>query len=167
MTEFSTEPVFEALRTPLGVIDNEERRSQIEAYIEAARPPLDQSVFDLLSQLSQAINDEVAAHYQIVLDYRQGVLDLKVRPVEPAEGSEEAWSIAVGDDVEKITLRLPAELKEIATQAAAEAGLSANSWFVRMLARSLRTAQEHESEGRRRSRRHRGRRLTGWIGPDA
>ncbi len=176
MTEFTTDSIFQALKTPLGVIDNPERRSQLEGYIEAARVSLERAVFDLLSQFSQAVNAEVSAHYEIALAYRPGVLDLEVRAREPAEPTEEVWSLAEGE-VEKITLRLPAELKELATEAAAKAGLSVNSWFVRVLARALRSAEAPEPPpppGRWPRGPHAGharhggpgQKLTGWVGPE-
>ena len=36
MTEFTTDSIFQALKSLLAVVDNDERRRQIEAYIEAA-----------------------------------------------------------------------------------------------------------------------------------
>ena len=41
-------------------------------------------------------------------------------------------------DVEKITIRIPAELKDLAQQAASKAGTSANTWFIKALARAVR-----------------------------
>jgi hypothetical protein len=77
-------------------------------------------------------------------------------------------------DVEKITLRIPAELKDMAVEAATKAGLSSNSWFVRMLARSVRQSEGFEpprEEPRGRRERHSrhggmGSRITGWVGPE-
>jgi hypothetical protein len=171
MTEFTTESIFEALKSPLGIVDNEERRSQLEGYIEAARLPLERSVSDLLSQFSEAVNGEVSAHYEVTLGYRPGVLDLEVRAREPSEPPEEVWSLAEGE-VEKITLRIPAELKDLATEAAAKASLSVNAWFVRVLARALRSAEgleppAMERHSRREHRHSHGRRVTGWVGPDS
>ncbi len=169
MTEFTTEIIFEALKSPLGVVDSPERRSQLEDYVEAARVPLERSVFDLLSQFGEAVNAEISAHYQVALSYRPGALDLDVRATEPGEAPEETWTLAEGE-VEKITLRIPAELKELATEAAAKASLSVNSWFVRVLARALRSAESAEpadEEWPRQHRGRRGRRLTGWVGPDS
>lgn len=168
--EFTTETIFEALKSTLGVIDNEERRRQIEAYLDAARIPLERAVFDLLSQLAETANREVGTHYEVSLNYRSGVLDLHVRAREPSEPADEAWSMAEGE-VEKITLRIPAELKDLATEAAAKAGLSVNSWFVRMLARALRRVEEPDIESDEPHGRHgphgrRGRRLSGWVGPE-
>src|SRR3990172_8399953 len=138
--EFTTDSIFQALKSPLAVIDNPERQSHVEAYIEAARLPLEQSAFDLLARFGEAVGAAVAPHYQVTLRYRPGVLDLDVRPGEPAESPGETWTLAEGE-VEKVPLRIPAELKDLATQAAAKAGLSVNSWFVRVLARALRRAE--------------------------
>lgn len=168
--EFTIESIFKALRAPLAVVDNPERRSQIEDYIEAARPPLERSVFDLLSSFAEGVDAEVGANYKVSLRYRPGALDLEVRASEQEAEPDEAWTRAEGE-VEKITLRLPAELKDLATEAASKSGLSVNSWFVRVLARALRSAQgmeppEPPETGRRRRRRGRpGQRLSGWIGP--
>ncbi|MEX1255762.1 MAG: toxin-antitoxin system HicB family antitoxin [Dehalococcoidia bacterium] len=173
--EFRTDSIFEALKTPLGVIDNPQRREQIEAYIDTARVQLERSVFDLLSRFGEEVNGQVSAHYQVGLNYRPGALDLEVKQTEAGEAPEQSWSMAEGD-VEKITLRIPAELKDLATEAASKAGLSVNSWFVRVLARAVRSAEEPPPSdtpdgegGLRRRRRHEGgmgRRLSGWVGPE-
>ena len=170
MTEFRTDAIFEALKSPLGVIDNPEHRSQIEAYIEAARLSLERAVFDLLSQFAEAMNGEVSAHYEVALSYRPGVLDLEVRAKEPGGQAEEVWSLGEGE-VEKITIRIPAELKDLATEAAIRAGVSANSWFVRALARALRSTEAAEPPTQEPPGRHghhgpHGQRLSGWVGGD-
>jgi hypothetical protein len=170
--EFRTDTIFDALKGPLGVVDSPERRKQLEDYIDAARLGLESSVFDMLSRFADSVNGQVAAHYQVDLTYRPGVLNLDVREREPTEPEGETWSTAEGD-VEKVTLRIPGELKDLATEAAAKSGLSLNSWFVRMMARALRSADEpdrHERRERRRESRHGGggggSRLTGWVGGD-
>ncbi|MDZ4278632.1 MAG: toxin-antitoxin system HicB family antitoxin, partial [Dehalococcoidia bacterium] len=127
-------------------------------------------------RFAEAVNAEVGAHYQVVLSYRRGALDLEIRQTEPSEPTEEAWSTTEGE-IEKVTLRLPAELKELATEAAAKAGLSVNAWFVRVLARALRSAEPPDAEPPARPRRGRhgwherheqhgqpGQRLSGWVG---
>ena len=171
MTEFKTDEIFEALKNPLGVIDNPERQDQIKEYIEAARVSVERSVFDLLSKFADAVNQEVSAHYEVTLNYKPGVLDLDVRRREDAEPDVEAWSMSDGE-VEKITIRVPSELKEMAADAAKKASISANSWFVRQLARSVR-GSDIDVTVETRGRRHRGRRkgrggkLSGWVGPES
>lgn len=170
MTEFKTDAIFEALKRPLGVIDDPARRQQIESYIDAARDNLERAVFDLLSEFAETVNDEVSAHYEVSLNYKPGVLDLSVRAREVSEPDVEAFSMEDGD-IEKITIRVPSELKEMAAEAAKQASLSANSWFVRQLARSVRSA-DVDVRVERRQQRGRGRRkgpggkLSGWVGPE-
>jgi len=172
MTEFRTEEIFQTLKGLLRVIDNEEKRRQIESYIDAAQAPVERAVFDLLSHFAEAVDGQVSGHYRVNLSYRPGVLDLEVRPSGPGEQQGEAWSSMPEGEVEKITLRIPGELKELATEAAARAGLSVNAWYVRMLARALRSSEAPEpprDEGRRRGRHERhgsGQRLSGWVGPE-
>ena len=172
-TELRTEPVFDALKQPLGLMESDERRRQAEAYIEAARTPVERAVFDLMSQLVQAVDERVGEHYRIRLAYKPGGLALEIE--EKVQNGEEArWSTLEGD-VEKITIRVPAELKDLATQAAARAGTSANSWFVKALARAIRSNasgppppppwddDRHRDRGRDRGR---GSRFSGWVGGD-
>lgn len=169
--QFTTDAIYEALKSPLGVVDNPERRQQLESYVEAARLPLERAVFDLLAQLAGAVNDSVSAHYEVTLGYKAGLLELDVRTREPAEAPDDPWTTTEGD-VEKVTLRLHAELKDLAADAATKAGLSLNSWLVRVLARSVRSfdAPELPERGPRgRPRRHGhggGSRLSGWVGPE-
>lgn len=166
-TELRTEPVFDALKQPLALIESDERRRSIETYIDAARTPLERSVHDLLSELAQAIDDKVSAHYRVRLTYRPGGLQVEVDEKSGANG-EERFSTMDGD-VEKITIRIPAELKDLAQQAAAKGGTSANTWFVKALARAVRNIdiQTAPPPAGREGRRHgRGSRLSGWVGGD-
>lgn len=179
-TELRTEPVFDALKQPLALIETEERRQAIETYVEAARTPLERAVYDLMSQMAVAIDEQVSNHYKIRLNYRPGGLAVEVEARAPAAGEEQAWSTSEGD-VEKITIRIPAELKDLAQQAASQAGTSANTWFVKALARAVRNIEIQSAPpqpgrphraGWQDDRRGRGRdsgggsRLSGWIGGD-
>jgi hypothetical protein len=172
MTEFRTDEIFQTLKGILRVIDNEEKRRQIESYIDAAQAPVERAVFDLLSHFAEAVDGQVSGHYRVKLSYRPGVLDLEVRPSEPGERQAGDWSSMPEGEVEKITLRIPGELKELATEAAARAGLSVNAWYVRMVARAVRNAESPEpprDEGSQRGRQERhgsGQRLSGWVGPE-
>ena len=129
MTESTTDDIFEALKVPLGVIDNPERQQQIKDYIEAARVNVERSVFDLLAQFAEAVNEEVSAHYEVTLNYKPGVLDLDVKRREAREPDDAGWSMADGE-VEKITIRLPAEPQERAAEAAKPGSTCAQMWPV-------------------------------------
>lgn len=169
--ELRTGPLFDALKQPLALVESDERRRAIETYIEAARIPLERAVHDLMSQLVQAVDERVGEHYRVRLAYRPDGLGLEVEErVQNAAGDEAGWAALEGD-VEKITIRIPAELKDMATQAAQRAGTSANTWFVKALARALRNIEVQQSppqrSGREERRRHGpGSRFTGWVGGD-
>lgn len=174
-SEFSTQPVFDALKQPLALIDNDDRRRAIETYIEAARTPLERAVYDLMSQVAQAVDEKVAAHYRVRLAYRSAGLAVEVDE-RTGNGDAPEYSALEGD-VEKITIRIPAELKDLAQQAASKAGTSANTWFIKALARAVRNIDVQTAppppfgrEAPRGPGRHRGpgpgSRLSGWIGGD-
>jgi hypothetical protein len=175
MVELRTEPVFDALKQPLALIESDDRRRAIETYIETARTPLERAVFDLMSQLAAAVDEQVGEQYRVRLSYQPGGLAVEVdekAPAAAAPGDEAQWSGADGD-VEKITIRIPAELKDLAQQAASRAGTSANTWFVKALARAVRnidvqTAPPPETRGRWKEERRpgRGSRISGWVGGD-
>jgi hypothetical protein len=164
-TEIRTEPVFDALKQPLALIESDERKRAIETYVEAARMPLERAVFDLMSQVAQAVDARVGAHYRVRLSYRPGGLAVEVD--ERTGSGEEPQYSAMEGDVEKITIRIPAELKDLAQQAASKAGTSANTWFVKALARAVRNIEVQTEPSRgswREERRGRGSRLSGWVG---
>ena len=165
-TELPTEPLFDALKQPLALIESDERRRVIETYLEAARTPLERAMHDLLSELATAVDEKVSAHYRVRLSYRPGGLQVEVDEKTGGSGEDARFSTMEGD-VEKITIRIPAELKDLAQQAAAKGGTSANTWFVKALARAVRNidVQTAPPPGRREERRHgRGSRLSGWVG---
>lgn len=164
-SDLDPRPVLDALRQPLPLVEDPQRRAQLEAYIEAARPQVERAVFDLMSQLVATLGEQVGDHYRVRLAYRPEGLALEVEE-KVQDGDEERWSALEGD-VEKITIRVPAELKDLATQAASRAGTSANSWFVKALARAIRNVEaQQQSPPWREERHHRGSRLSGWVGGD-
>jgi hypothetical protein len=174
-TELRTEPLFDALKQPLALIESEDRRQAVETYIETARTPLERAVFDLMSQLAAAVDEKVGDQYRVRLSYQPGGLAVEVNEKVGVAGDEQQWSTTEGD-VEKITIRIPAELKDLAQQAAGRAGTSANTWFVKALARAVRNIEAQQAppmppsppRGWSDERRHggRGSRLSGWVGGD-
>ncbi len=175
-TELDTAPLFEALRQPLALVESDERKAAIETYIEAARTPLEKAIYDLTSQLVEGVSEQVKDHYRVRLAYRPGGLTVEVDE-RASNGEEVQYTAMEGGDVEKITIRIPAELKDLAQQAASNAGTSANTWFVKALARAVKNIEVQTApppswrEERRAERREsrgpgRGARLSGWVGED-
>jgi hypothetical protein len=168
--ELRLEPIFDALKQPLALVENDERRRAIESYIETARLPVERAVYDLVSQVVHSVDERVGERFRVRLAYRPQGLALEVdEKAANGNGEEASWASLEGD-VEKITIRIPAELKDLATQAAQRAGTSANTWFIKALARALRnmdaTQQAPPADPPRRPHEHGRSRFTGWVGGD-
>ena len=179
--------IFAALEQSLVLIDNVERRADIQRYIELGRVPLQRAVFDLLSEVVTAVND-AGGDVRARLVYESGTLNLLVESATADRAEAKQETVFSGDDeVAKVTIRLPGELKDIIDRAADVQGLSANSWYVRELGRiarrtrdQMRTSLDHvqrdlrrteqdlrhtERENRRANRARRSN-LKGFVGGD-
>jgi uncharacterized protein (DUF1778 family) len=69
--------------------------------------------------------------------------------------------------MEKVTIRIPSELKDLISQAANLRGISVNNWYVRELGRTIsRQVREQVREEQRRERheRRQSRGLRGFVG---
>ena len=170
-TEIDLGPLLAGLEQPLQLISDADTRDRLQAYINAARPQVERAAFDVLSQAVNAFNDanpEQRAH----LEYGDGALHVRM---EAASDSEPAPAFD-DSDLEKVTLRLPKELKELIDMAAGRHGISANNWYVRELSRTIarqvhnamrEAGREDRRDGRRRGfYRGRGGSLQGFVGGD-
>jgi len=140
--------IFAALDQPLALIDNPDRRAEVERYLQAARVHLERAAFVLLSQLVDAMNANGGRKAR--LQYEGGGLRLAFDAAAQAEADapEADAFFSVEGDMEKVTIRLPKDLKELIDQAATYAGRSANSWYIRELARAIaRHARDFQRHG--------------------
>src|SRR3954453_747342 len=117
--QLNLEGVFEALRRPLDLIDNPERRADFERFIEAAKVHQERAIFDLASDIATAVN-EAGTSAKVRLEYAGGKLSVVAEEARPAEGTEPVFT--EGDDVERVTIRLPARLKAMVDEAAGQSG---------------------------------------------
>jgi hypothetical protein len=164
----------------------EEIHRQLEAAAEAggdeARELAGRLVAPLDAAIRLALQDVLAAAAEeITVELAPGSVELRLRarepefvvtppPVDPSvddpsagEATPSVRPAADGDEgsVSRINLRLPDHLKARIERAAADDGLSVNSWLVRASA----TALERRDGARRRERRapHGAQRYTGWA----
>jgi hypothetical protein len=136
-TDINLDPVFEALVRPLALIDSPERRDEMQRFAAASRGYQERAIFDLLSSVTGAINDANTGA-RVTLEYRNGGLGLAVeaeREDAPAEADAEELASRMGGELERLSLRLPSQIKKEIDSAADQQGVSVNSWCVRALAR--------------------------------
>jgi hypothetical protein len=140
-----------------------------------SRPALERALADLLADVVAEVNAGLEeAQVDIVFRGSGGggfAVEVKQRegPAETADGSEDDQAATLSmADAEKLTLRLPADLKERASASAVATGVSLNAWIVRAIARELdgRETRRFRREFRadRRGGPEGGSSLRGWVG---
>jgi hypothetical protein len=123
----------------------------------------ERAIFDLLDGMATKIN-EAGTNARIKLEYQGGRLNLAV---ESADQQIDAGpALSAGDEIERVTIRLPAHLKRAIDEAAVSSGMSINTWYIRTLARALAFRGIHgrghgEPGVHHGGRRGRGRRMPG------
>ena len=152
-TPIDFEPLLAGLEQPLQLVTDPQAREQLRAYVGAARPHVERAAFDVLSQAVSGFND-ANPEQRARLEYADGRLYISV---DPAPDGEPEASFTEGD-LEKVTLRLPRELKELIDMAAGRHGISANNWYVRELSRTIARHVRDSMRGSSREERHEGRR---------
>jgi hypothetical protein len=168
-TQIDLSSLLAGLEQPLGLIDNEQRRNDLQAYVGAARPHVERAAFDVLSGVVAAFND-AAQEQRARLEYSGGGLFLVVDATGSDHEPEAGQAFSEGDQ-ERVTLRLPKELKDLIDSLASRGGMSANNWYVRELSRVI---GRHMRDGlrveiRNERRGYRGRRsssMKGYVGED-
>jgi hypothetical protein len=159
-----TRTLTDSLKAALPLIDNPERRADIERYLTSTELLLERGLHNLLAGIVQQINE--AGGPQLRLDYSGDGLAISVEPVlSPPSEPEPSFAADIEGDFEKVTIRLPSELKDLIGQAAQLRGLSQNSWYLRELARAIARQAPAPPEGPPPpSGARRGRRLRGYVG---
>jgi len=166
-TPIDFSPLLAGLEQPLQLIGDAERRRDLEAYVAAARPHVERAAFDVLSQAVSAFNDG-GGDREARLEYRDGGLHLTLSPRRDTPEPETSFD---DGDLDRVTLRLPRELKQLIDNAAGRHGMSANNWYVRELSRvigrGIRDTMRDEARSQRRGNRgRRGGSLRGVVGGD-
>jgi hypothetical protein len=170
--DIDLQPLIDALAGPLALIDSPERRADIQRFLEMGRVHLERALIDLLSRLVGLIGDAGGPPARVEWRAGRPVLVISTAPAaaSTAEEEEPEELFTVEGDMEKVTIRIPAELKDLISQAASLRGLSVNSWYVRELARSIsrgvREQVREDMRSRRREARQRrgGSSLRGFVG---
>jgi hypothetical protein len=167
-TRLDLDTLLTGLEQPLQLIDNLQRRQELQAYVSAARPQVERAAFDLISAAVAAFND-ATQETQAKLEYDITGLHLVVEPLKEGPTPEASFS---DSDPERVTLRLPKELKDLIDSLASRHGMSSNNWYVRELSRvigrsvgdSVREEMRDEMRAGRRGYRARSSRLKGFVG---
>jgi hypothetical protein len=134
--------VFDSLQRPLALVEDQQRREDMQRFLDAARIHQERAVVDLISDMVAKVN-EASGDTRVRLEYQAREFRLAVETNTPEPDTGDPMTRMDGD-LEKVTIRLPKILKDRIDQAVSERGTSLNSWYVRGLARSV----AHHTRGR-------------------
>jgi hypothetical protein len=155
--------ISDSLKAALPLIENAERRADIERYLSSTQLLLERGVHNLLAGVVQQINE--AGGPPLRLEYSPAGLSITVEAGSaPQKEPEPAFTADLEGDFEKVTIRLPSELKDLISQAAQLRGLSQNSWYLRELARAIGRQGPPPPEAPTPPGGRRGRSLRGYVG---
>jgi hypothetical protein len=159
--------VFEAFDAALQLLPDEAQRDTVRRVLSVSRDSVQRAVHEVVSQVADEVNESSGGALHVTLHDVPGALDLEVNttPLSAPPGEETA-DLFEDSEIERLTLRLPAELKDIAALAAEQAGVSLNTWLTRLVSREAVPrpgSQPHGQHGRKHGPGG-GQSVKGWIG---
>jgi hypothetical protein len=151
----------------------DEQTRQIAAVLGAALEPaarltLMNALSDLAAEVTAALDDHVVEvrldgrDVRVVVNPGAGPGPTADSPPPPSSGTRSTGFTDVGGDISRMTLRLLDQLKGQAERAAAEQGVSLNTWVSQAVQGALRGETWHERRGGSDERRGRNR-VQGWV----
>ena len=142
---FDLRRIAEAQKKALVLVESPDRRQVLEQFLEGSAPLIEAAARDVLQELAEEINDQLAPHARLRL-VQEGS---RVMPEIVSSGAEMGGrrKLAIGSDtVSKVLVRMPSNVKTRAADAAQKAGTSLNSWTVNVLERALVNLRDHQRE---------------------
>ena len=163
-----TSSIYQALEGALSLVDEVERE-RMQRILSAGQDSVQRALLDLLRGVADEVNAVGGNAVHAEIAYGANGAEFKVSAASPAEeGAAIEFEFDTGE-IERLTLRLPSELKELAAFAAEQHGVSLNTWLTRLVSReaSRRSERDRGSGPGGRGRRGGpggGQSLKGWIG---
>ncbi len=157
-------PILEAFDGALDLIEDEPQRARLQRVLRAAAPAVEGAAVAMIRGAATEVNEVAGGAVRAEVVHTADGPELRVEALSPMEHASTAPDLEFdASEIERLTLRLPSELKEIAAIAAEQAGVSLNAWLTRVV------SQEAGRRGRTSGRHGRDRdagsqSLKGWIG---
>lgn len=167
--KLETDAVFTAFEDALALIADDAERERFRLLLAASREHVRRAVEDVVRRVADEVNAAAAGLIHAQLVYGADGMELRVDRRSPGDTAEQEFDFSfVSDEIERLTLRIPTELKDIASSAADQAGVSLNAWLTGLLTREAahraRVDEQRERGQARPRRRGPGQGLKGWVG---
>lgn len=163
-------PVLQAFDDALALVEDSEQRARLQRVLRAAAPAVEAAATGIVRAAATEVNEASGGAVRAEVVHTAEGPELRVEAVSPMEPSSPAPDLEFdASEIERLTLRLPAELKEIAAIAAEQAGVSLNAWLTRVVSqeagrRGRSGRYGRDSRGRDPNEHSGSQSLKGWIG---
>ncbi|MBM4411609.1 MAG: toxin-antitoxin system HicB family antitoxin [Chloroflexi bacterium] len=158
-------PILEAFDDAIALVEDPEQRARLQRVLRAAAPAVESAATGIVRAMAAEVNEVAggAVHAEVV--HGADGPELRVEARSPMEPSSTAPDLEFdASEIERLTLRLPSELKEIAAIAAQQAGVSLNAWLTRVVSQEAGRRRGRAGRGTGRSDHGVSQTLKGWIG---
>ena len=155
---FDLRRIAEAQKKALALVENPERRRILEQFVESSGLLVEAAARDAVQELADEITAQLipGARVRLVQEGSKVVPEIVSLGEELKRGRT---LVKNSDRVSKVLVRMPSDVKTMATEAAQRAGTSLNKWTVNVLERtlvSLRERQEKASQSENRGNESEG-----------
>ena len=135
--------IADAQLKALALIEDPERRRILERFLESSGPLVEAAARDALLTLVQEVNAQLApvARLRLVQEGSRIVPDVVLLGEDIGKGRP---IVIDSDSISKVLVRMPSDVKVMATEAAQKAGTSLNKWTVNILERALVNLRERQ-----------------------
>ena len=135
--------IADAPSKALAMVEDPDRRRILEQFLENTGPLVEAAARDQLQQFVDEINAQLAPHARLRLIQEGTRLTPDI--IQLSEETGRGWTLRLDNDtISKVLLRMPSNIKELATESAQKAGVSLNSWTVTILERALENLRQHQ-----------------------
>lgn len=158
-------PILDAFDDALALVEDPEQRARLQRVLRAAAPAVESAATGIVRAVAAEVNEVAggAVHAEVV--HGADGPELRVEARSPMEPSSTAPDLEFdASEIERLTLRLPSELKEIAAIAAQQAGVSLNAWLTRVVSQEAGRRRGRAGRDTGRSDHGVSQTLKGWIG---
>lgn len=137
--------IAEAQKKALVMVENSDSREFLENFLEGSSPLVEAAARDLLHELVEEVNIQLAPHSRLRLIQEGGNVVPEI--ISLNEEINRGRRVVIDrDTISKVLVRMPSDVKTMATEAAQKAGTSLNSWTVNILERALVNLRERQQE---------------------
>ena len=135
------------------LIENPERRRTLEQFLEHCGPLVEAAARDALHTLIEEVNEQLApsARIRLVQEGTSVVPEVVSLGEEAGIGRK---AVIDGVSISKVLVRMPSDVKAMATDAAQKAGTSLNNWTVNVLDKAVTSLRDRQQRSEQTTTRN-------------